>query len=81
MRQLLIDIRNSRVASYYSKGKIVPFWEDGSIIWSPLNTYKFKAGLDYAVVEKNGSAGYSEPRIVKGDFLIALLKTLLDKKN
>lgn len=74
MRQLLIDIRNSRVASYYSKGKIVPFWEDESIIWSPLNTYKFKARLDYAVVEKNSSSGYSELRIVKGDFLIALLK-------
>lgn len=76
MRQLLIDIRNSRVASYYSKGKIVPFWKDGSIIWRPLDTYTIRARLDYVVVEKNGSAGYSEPRIVKGDFLIALLKKL-----
>lgn len=80
MRQLLIDIRNSRVASYYSKGKIVPFWKDESIIWSPLNTYKFKAGLDYVVVEKNGSVGYSEPRVVKGSYLIALLKRIFNNK-
>lgn len=52
---------------------IISIWKDGSITWLPLNRYTFKAEQDYSVVEQNGFAGYSEPRIMKGSALNSLL--------
>ena len=55
---------------------ITSLWSDGSITWLPLDQYEFKEDIEYTVVEQDGTAGFSHPRIVKGDFLIALLKNL-----
>ena len=55
---------------------IISLWSDGSITWLPLNQYEFREDIEYKIVEQNGEAGFSHPRIVKGDFLIALLKNL-----
>ena len=55
---------------------IISLWSDGSITWLPLNQYEFKEDIEYKIVEQDGTAGFSHPRIVKGDFLIALLKTI-----
>lgn len=55
---------------------ITSLWSDGSITWLPLDQYEFKENQDYSVVEQDREAGFSHPRIVKGDFLIALLKNL-----
>lgn len=58
--------------------KITIFTFDNSIIWMPLDKYEFKENEDYSVVEQDGAYGYSKPRVVKGSFLIALLKKILD---
>ena len=55
---------------------IISIWSDNSIIWLPLDQYEFKEDIEYSVVEQDGTAGFSHPRIVKGDFLIALLKKI-----
>lgn len=56
---------------------IITLWSDSSITWMPLNEYEFKENEDYSVVEQDKfNYGSSSPRIVKGDFLIALLKNL-----
>lgn len=64
MRQVLIDIKNNSITS---------FWSDGSITWLPLNTYKFKEDEDYSVLVQSDTAGFSKPRIIKGSFLAVLL--------
>lgn len=59
---------------------ITTIWSDNSITWMPLNEYEFKENEDYSVVEQDKyNYGSSNPRIVKGSFLIALLKNF--KKN
>ena len=58
------------------QNSIISLWSDNSITWLPLDKYEFKENQDYSVVEQNGEAGFSHPRIVKGDFLIALLKKI-----
>ena len=59
---------------------IITLWSDNSITWMPLNEYEFKENEDYSVVEQDKfNYGSSNPRIVKGSFLIELLKKL--KKN
>lgn len=55
---------------------IISLWSDGSITWLPLDQYEFKEDIEYSVVEQDGTAGFSHPRIVKGDFLIVLLKKI-----
>ena len=55
---------------------IISLWSDNSITWMPLDEYIFREDIEYSVVEQDGEAGFSHPRIVKGDFLIALLKTI-----
>ena len=55
---------------------IISLWSDESITWLPLDQYEFKEDIEYSVVEQDGAAGFSHPRTVKGDFLIALLKNL-----
>ena len=55
---------------------IISLWSDRSITWLPLDQYEFREDIEYSVVEQDGTAGFSHPRIVKGDFLIALLKNL-----
>lgn len=55
---------------------IISLWSDNSITWLPLDQYEFREDTEYSVVEQDGTAGFSHPRIVKGDFLIALLKNL-----
>ena len=55
---------------------IISLWPDGSITWLPLDQYEFREDIEYSVVEQDGTAGFCHPRIVKGDFLIALLKNL-----
>lgn len=55
---------------------IISLWSDGSITWLPLDQYEFKEDIEYTVVEQDGTAGFSHPRIVKGDFLIILLKKI-----
>ena len=68
MINIIIDLKSNSATT---------FWKDGSITWLPLNTYGFQENEDYSVVEQDGfSSGYSKPRIVKGSFLIALLKKL-----
>lgn len=58
------------------QNSVISIWKDGSITWLPLNRYTFKAEQDYSVVEQNGFAGYGEPRVVKGSYLIALLEKI-----
>ena len=58
------------------QNSIISIWSDGSITWLPLDKYEFREDIEYTVVEQHGEAGFSHPRIVKGDFLIALLKNL-----
>ena len=58
------------------QNSIISIWSDGSITWLPLDQYEFKENMEYTMVEQDGTAGFSHPRIVKGDFLIALLKTI-----
>ena len=67
MINIIINIKQNLITS---------LWSDGSITWLPLNQYEFRENQDYSVVEQDGTAGFSHPRIVKGDFLIALLKNL-----
>ena len=56
---------------------IITLWSDNSITWMPLNEYEFKENEDYSVIEQDGfNYGSSNPRIVNGSFLIALLKNL-----
>ena len=55
---------------------IISLWSDNSITWLPLDQYEFKEDIEYSVVEQGGIAGFSYPRTMKGDFLIALLKNL-----
>ena len=55
---------------------IISLWSDGSITWLPLDQYEFKEDIEYSVIEQDGTAGFSHPRIMKGDFLIALLKKI-----
>ena len=49
---------------------------NGSITWLPLDKYIFKEDEDYSMTEQDGLFGFDKPRIVKGSFLIALLKNL-----
>ena len=58
------------------QNSIISIWSDGSITWLPLDQYEFKENMEYTMVEQDGTAGFSHPRIVKGDFLIALLKKI-----
>ena len=67
MINIIINIKQNSITS---------IWSDGSITWLPLNQYEFKEDIEYSVVEQDGEAGFSHPRIVKGDFLIALLKKI-----
>ena len=67
MINIIINLKQNQITS---------LWSDGSITWLPLNQYEFRENQDYSVVEQDGTAGFSHPRIVKGDFLIALLKNL-----
>ena len=56
---------------------ITSIWSDNSITWMPLNEYEFKENEDYSVIEQDKfNYGSSNPRIVKGSFLIAMLKNL-----
>ena len=55
---------------------IISLWSDESITWLPLDQYEFKEDIEYSVIEQDGTAGFSHPRIMKGDFLIALLKKI-----
>ena len=71
MINIIINIKQNLITS---------LWSDGSITWLPLNQYEFKEDEDYSVVEQDRFYyGSSEPKIVKGSFLISLLKKL--KKN
>ena len=57
--------------------KITIFTFDSSITWMPLDKYKFNANEDYTVLEQDDCLiGFNKPRVVKGSFLIALLKNL-----
>ena len=67
MINIIINIKQNLITS---------IWSDGSITWLPLNQYEFKEYTEYTVVEQDGEAGFSHPRTMKGDFLIALLKTI-----
>ena len=59
------------------QNQIMAHWSDNSITWMPLNEYEFKENEDYSIVEQDGfNYGSSNPRIVKGSFLIALFKNL-----
>ena len=59
------------------QNSIISLWSDNSITWMPLNEYEFKENEDYSITEQDKfSYGSSNPRIVKGDFLIALLKKI-----
>ena len=49
---------------------------NGEASWLPLDKYIFKENEDYSVIEQDGIIGCERPRIVKGSFLIALLKNL-----
>ena len=51
-------------------------YNNNSITWLPLDKYEFKENEDYSVIEQDGIIGCERPRIVKGSFLIALLKNL-----
>lgn len=68
MRNIIINLKAN---------SIITLWSDHSITWMPLNEYEFKENEDYSVIEQDKfSYGSSNPRIVKGSFLIALLKNL-----
>ena len=67
MINIIINIKQNSITS---------IWSDGSITWLPLDQYEFKENQDYSVVEQDGTAGFSHPRTMKGDFLIALLKKI-----
>ena len=58
---------------------IISLGYNNSITWLPLDKYVFKENEDYSVIEQDGIIGCERPRIVKGSFLIALLKNF--KKN
>lgn len=75
MRQLLIDIENNRVTS---------FWSDGCITWLPLDIYidKYKKDEDdedCLVLTQRDTSGFDKPRVIKRSYLIALLKNILHK--
>lgn len=71
MINIIINLKSNRIISV---------WSDGSITWLPLDEYEFQENEDYSMTEQNEfDSGYSNPRIVKGSFLKALLKTI--KKN
>ena len=55
---------------------IISLGLNGEASWLPLDKYIFKEDEDYSIIEQDGIFGYSKPRIVKGSFLIALLKNL-----
>ena len=67
MINIIINIKQNSITS---------IWSDGSITWLPLDKYEFKENIEYTVVEQDGTYGFSHPRTMKGDFLIALLKTI-----
>lgn len=67
MINIIINIKQNSITS---------LWSDGSITWLPLDQYEFRENQDYSVVEQDGAYGFSHPRIVKGDFLIVLLKKI-----
>ena len=68
MMNIIINLKQNLITS---------IWSDGSITWLPLDQYEFKENQDYSVVEQDKcNYGSSNPRIVKGSFLIALLKNL-----
>lgn len=58
------------------ENSVISLGLNGSASWLPLDKYILKEDEDYSVIEQDGIFGYSEPRIVKGSFLIALLKNL-----
>lgn len=71
MINIIINLKQNQITS---------LWSDGSITWLPLDKYEFKENEDYSLTEQDGfDSGYSKPRIVKGSFLIELLKKFLDK--
>lgn len=72
MVNIIINIKQNSITS---------IWSDRSITWLPLDQYEFKENENYSMTEQDGTAGFSHPRIVKGDFLIALLKKILTNKN
>ena len=67
MINIIINIKQNSITS---------IWSDNSITWLPLDQYEFKENEDYLMTEQNGEAGFCYPKIVKGDFLIALLKKI-----
>ena len=67
MINIIINIKQNSITS---------LWSDGSITWLPLDQYEFREDIEYTVVEQDGTEGFSHPRTMKGDFLIALLKKI-----
>lgn len=61
------------------QNSIISLGLNGSASWLPLDKYIFKEDEDYSVIEQNSILGFDYPRIIKGSFLIALLKKI--KKN
>lgn len=72
MRNIIINTEQNSITS---------FWSDGSITWLPLDTYKFKEDEDYSILVQSDAAGYNKPRIIKGSYLIALLKRILESRK
>ena len=58
------------------QNNIISLGYNNSITWLPLDKYIFKEDEDYSMTEQDGIFGFDKPRIVKGSFLIALLKNL-----
>ena len=56
------------------QNSIISLGFNGSITWLPLDKYIFKEDEDYSMTEQDGIFGFDKPRIVKGSFLISLLK-------
>lgn len=58
------------------QNSIISLGYNNSITWLPLDKYIFKEDEDYSMAEQDGIFGFDKPRIVKGSFLIAMLKNL-----
>lgn len=72
MRNIIINTEQNSITS---------FWSDRSITWLPLDTYEFKDDEDYLVLVQSGAAGYNKSRTIKGSYLKALLKRILESKK
>ena len=67
MINIIINIKQNLITS---------IWSDGSITWLRRNQYEVREDIEYTVGEQEGTQGFRHHRIVKGDFLIALLKKI-----